>query len=485
MQSMQSFWHCCHRQSLFVTAWIEIRKEQGEMFTHDQEIALAQIRAGKNIFLSGEAGTGKSYVVNEVKRLAMEHEENLLIMAPTGMAAVNVGGTTMHRALKLPVRLITPDDYKRKKKAPKVLRHADKVIVDEISMCRKDQFNYFGYMVELANKWRAKKHKAPIQLLLVGDFHQLPPVVTENDRQMYAAAYGDDIGDGYAFTSPYWEKLGLQTVILQENVRQGGQDEMQEALTKIRHGDASGIAYFNSHATRTSPTNDSIVVSALKRKVEQINAEKLNGLPGALYQSRAAETSTGTPLSRDQIPADDMLLLKPGARVMTTINDPENAGRDWQNGSLGTVTAIEQANTGMRNVTKVMVRMDRDHMEYEIMPYEWEIKDFRYNDDTKKIEEVVLGTFKQFPLRLAYAITIHKSQGATFDNMVLDPYCFAKGQLYVALSRCREIDGLHLTRPIRERDLMHSEEVEAFYAPAPSEGTRELDDLLDRQGNER
>lgn len=451
------------------------------MFTTDQLMALEKVASGRNIFLSGEAGTGKSYVVNEVKRRSEAEHKNLLIMAPTGMAAINVGGTTMHRALKLPVHLITPEDYEKKKKAPKVLRHADCVIVDEISMCRKDQFNYFGYMIGLANKWREKKHKPPIQLLLVGDFHQLPPVVTENDRAIYEAAYGEDIGDGFAFTSPYWQSLNIETVTLRENVRQSGNSSMQEALTKIRHGDAFGITYFNQNALRTVPGEYSIVVTALKRKVEQINAEKLNALSAPLYQSQAVvQSHIGEMFSPEQIPAESNFLVKVGARVMTTINDTERDA--WQNGSIGTVTGIEE---NFHCPQKITVQFDNGAT-HVIEPHTWDIKDYAYNSDTKQIEEVTLGSIKQFPLRLAYAITIHKSQGATFDDMTLDPYCFAKGQLYVALSRCRDINGLHLTRPIAERDLRTSMEVETFYRDSEPEyltgeehGSISLDTALD------
>lgn len=404
------------------------------MLTKDQQRAFDACVSGKNVFLTGEAGTGKSFVIEKV----MEELKNkkILVCAPTGIAATNVGGTTIHKLLGLKEGAYSPEKKKiitRAKSKDNPLRLADVVIVDEISMCRIDLFDS---LVLSLKKYKKK------QLIVVGDFCQLPPVLSEDERAALEAIYGRPIRSGYAFESEYW--TGFTSIALKEIMRQNDPEFIQN-LNLARHGKSECIEYFNSHAAKEEVENG-IFLSGRNKDVSDRNKEELDKLPGKEYVFKAKKVG-----ERVASLAEEELKLKIGAKVMFLVNTD-----DYVNGDTGEVVKISDNAIWVKTKGQVV----------EVKKYTWQsfVYKVKGEKDKEEIEKVPVGTIKQFPLKLAYAITIHKSQGQTFDAVNLNPECWDSGQLYCALSRVRDIKKMWLSQEIRPEFLVTDEAVQIFYA---------------------
>ncbi len=442
------------RQYLEKTRPREQREECHEL-TAGQRRALEILESGKNVFLTGEAGTGKSYVVREFIR--KNRGRNLMVCAPTGIAALQVNGVTLHRAFRIPIKPLP--QVPAYGKIPKTVQKADVVLIDEVSMARVDVFDFVAGCIMKVNDNRRRDAKItgmayrPVQLVVIGDFFQLPPVVDERSAPLLENAYGRK-GVRFAFQGTYWDLFDFETISLDEPLRQRDPDFIR-GLNQIRRGDPAGIPWMNAHS---GPYQENgICLCPTNALASRINTEKLSEIPEE-EEEYAADT-TGAVSERDAI-AEMILKLKKGARVMTLVNDPREA---FRNGSLGTVRDLQP--------DKIQVAVDGGSTVW-VEPYTWEIKDYFYNEEDKKLEEEVIGSITQFPLKLAYAVTIHKSQGQTYSSVNLFPNCFENGQLYVALSRAESLEGLHLMADIRPRDLRTSREVAAFDRPdqQPEEG---------------
>lgn len=428
------------------------------MLNKEQKIALEVMQSGKNVFLSGEAGTGKSYLLNHF--LESNKKKNILVCAPTGIAAINVNGSTLHRTFRIPFEPLAPDS--KPTSVSRSLEKADIIVIDEISMCRFDQFDYVAKCIRQAEKQAQRsatkkcidmgmppKKLPPKQVILIGDFFQLPPVITPKDREVLERYWGSiiDINDGFAFQAPMWKDFNFTTIILKTVMRQQGNLEFVTNLNKLRKGDESAIAWFNTHAAKKQ--QDGIHLCCVNRSADQINhteAEKLNTL-ARTYQARIEGS-----VSLSEMPTPDILNLKIGMQVMSLVNDPNGK---YQNGTVGTIT-------GLRS-NSVTVDFDGEYI--DILPFKWEIIDYAVIMDAgkMKLKKVIAGIYEQIPLKIAYAITIHKSQGQTYDAANIDPNCFAAGQLYVGLSRVRSIENLHLTELIKKKNLITSQSVIDFY----------------------
>lgn len=421
-----------------------------EQLTRSQQRAYNTIMAGFNVFLTGHAGTGKSYLTRKVIDDLQNAGKKVAVAAPTGIAAINVGGTTLHRLFQL-----KPDIYTdRKERVPTVLKHVDVLIVDEISMCRIDLFDYIGRVLQ-------KTHRH-IQIIVVGDFCQLPPVMPNkgstgayfDEKEILDLHFGFDVGGGYAFLSPQWKRINFKTLVLEEVVRQND-PHFIEALDRARLGDTGVLRYFAENA---SPTvlPDGIYVAGRNAEVDKRNADKLAAIDAESFYYEAE--SKGEVSNEDRRVAPEVLELKVGARIMTTVNDPLG---NFYNGSLGYVTKLED--------NHIWVQID-DGVECEVLKNVWEI--IRYeiegdpNSEFATFKRTVAGTYLQYPLKLAWAVTVHKSQGQTFSAVNLNPNCWDSGQLYVALSRVQTIEGLHFTRPIYDRYLRLDPAVADFYERA-------------------
>ena len=428
----------------------------------------------RSLFLTGKAGTGKSTFLRYV---AQHTKKKLVILAPTGIAAINAGGQTLHSFFKLPFHPLLPNDsrynvrnirktLKYNNDLIKLLRELELIIIDEISMVRADIIDFIDRLLRIY----CRNMREPFggkQLLLVGDIFQLEPVVKEDEWRLMQPFYAS----AYFFSAKVWEQMQLVSVELRKVYRQTDSDFIA-ILDRIRENAATDadLQAINSRATvaEGSPVNSrataadgspvgtnngfQITLATRRDTVDYINDQQLQQLDGA------ATTFKGTiqgdfPLT--SLPAPMELEVKPGAQVIFTKNDKE---KRWVNGTIGVVIGIDEEE-GIIGV------VDEDGHEYDVAREVWENMRYTFNEKEQKIEEELLGTFKQFPLRLAWAITVHKSQGLTFRQVKIDfsgGGAFAGGQTYVALSRCSSLKGIILEEPIRRADIFVRPEVVAF-----------------------
>ena len=412
------------------------------MLNSQQLTAYSTMLSGRNTFITGKAGVGKSYVINKFIKDCEEEGRNLVVVAPTGVAALNINGVTIHRAFKVPVRPLV----EKARGIPEILKEADIILIDEISMCRIDVFDYVAKLIMQANNRRVKYlNKKPLQIIVSGDFFQLPPVLIDKERILLESFYERDIHQGFAFESEYWEYFNFVNVVLDEVIRQSNQDFIN-ALNMARIGDVKCLNYFWMNSSRDY-IDKAIMLCGTNKASNEKNTHELSLLETKEWVFKAE--LQGEVKDSDKA-TEEQLALKVGARVMTVVNDSE---MKYQNGSLGTVISITDNTVSVQiDQTKEIVKIER---------YIWSIQDYVLVEGY--IEQQTVGVYTQFPLKLAYAITIHKSQGQTYDAVNLNPYCWDCGQLYVALSRVRSLENLFLTQYPRFNFLVTSKEVKSFY----------------------
>ena len=420
-----------------------------------------------SLFLTGKAGTGKTTFL---RHIVAHTAKRCVVLAPTGVAAVNAQGSTIHSFFSLPLcpylpevpELRTeyqmPDRYRRlKKEKIKIIRTLDLIIIDEISMVRADLMDAID--MTLKRYRRSSKPFGGIQLLMIGDAQQLSPVVTEAERPYLERVYPSP----YFFHSKALQALPYLTLELKNIYRQEDASFI-ELLNGVREGHLTPAMLQRLNERVGAPAGeDWIRLSTHNAQADNINSSRLISLPGEV-SFYSAEIEGDYPESL--YPAAKELLLKEGARVMFIRNDPE--GR-FYNGKLGTVKALSPT---------LITVTDDDGIDIGLEQVVWENLQYSLDETSGEIKQEVKGTFKQFPLRPAWAITIHKSQGLTFDHVVIDAgAAFAFGQVYVALSRCRSLEGISLTQPIRPSLLFTDSDVAVFNAsfPAPESMESALD----------
>ncbi|MDO4595950.1 MAG: AAA family ATPase [Coriobacteriaceae bacterium] len=457
--------------------------------TAQQVEAFDAMMDGRNVFLTGNAGTGKSFVLNRFIEELESAKRPYVALAPTGIAAQNLlNGTTIHRTLQIGFGVLDPTDQSRRTLSRKVLAAAEVVIIDEISMCRVDLFERVMGMVLMAQRGHGRK-----QVVLVGDFFQLPPVVTDRDRDALLTFWPGN-PEGYCFKSRMWRQMCLEPHVLTEVVRQSDPDFIDH-LNRARLGGADCIDYFNQRAvsTRRQAPKDDLWLCATNRMASTINDEAVAAL---VEQGAAARTysavETGDVNPSDK-PTDDELRLVKGARVMLLANMPAS---NLSNGSIGTVEKLGRGS--------VSVLFDGAQAPVDIPVRKWEVCRSVVSDSvdsegrpTSQITTDVVGTYSQIPLRLAFAITIHKSQGQTFERCVVHSKVFGTGMLYVALSRCTNLEGLTVWPKIERGRIAASPDVVDFYeqisdpgymdglaAMAPTGGEQPTPDASAKGGDE-
>lgn len=390
-----------------------------------------------HLFITGRAGTGKSTLLRALRDMA---GDDTVIAAPTGLAAVNVGGQTIHSFFGLPPRLIRPDDIRRSRNG-RVMRRMKTLFIDEVSMVRSDLMAAIDQSLRL-NRGRPREPFGGVRLVMFGDLHQLPPVVQEAE---VAAHLESQYGGPFFFSiSALQEGAGTYLIELSHVFRQSDED-LISVLNRIRDGevDEADLEGLNERVSpiRTLGEGDPyVILTPTNAAAQRINAAYLEALPSKPFIYEAGVTGD---FSQGAQPTDSRLTLKPGAKVILLRNDPE---RRWVNGSVARISRL----------TTEQVFIEINGKEHELEPVAWENRRYAFDQTQEKVVETVAGTFKQFPVRLAWALTIHKSQGLTLDKVYIDlgRGTFAHGQAYVALSRCRSLEGLALARPLRPSDIL-------------------------------
>lgn len=457
-----------------------------DTLTEEQKDVFAHLVNGDNAFLTGNAGTGKSYTTNVFNEFCEMNGLRLIKVAPTGTAAQNIDGSTMHRTFNLDIGVNVKDIPD---KVSKVLFSADIILIDEVSMARIDNFEYALKQIEIVNNTRRARNETkgakegdenyerPIQVVTVGDFFQLKPVVTERDMDMLRWKYGKEMKDFFPFESTYWDKFGLKTFNLTEVIRQKDDKGFLTALDKIKYGKAEGLNYIRQHSANSS-YDEAITLCAKNDTANQINQMKLAEIKSPEYVSYAEKV--GTVGKSDLQKEDEEFHYKVGARVLLTANADPLSGYHYTNGSLGTITNLVYGDDW--DIRAITVQFDDGEIaeiekrKVEISAYELKKvkrsvtkKDENGNEITTIVEreeptKTVIGSYSQFPMRLGYAITIHKSQGKTYDKVNLIPNCiFNEGQLYVALSRVTTCEGLYIDGFVTDSMVRTNQNVLKFY----------------------
>lgn len=413
----------------------------------------------RSLFLTGKAGTGKSTFLHYI---AQTTKKKYVILAPTGIAAINVGGATLHSFFKLPFHPLLPNDrryntqqlrntLKYNSEKIKLIRELELIIIDEISMVRADIIDFIDKIL------RVYSHNMRIpfggkQLLLVGDVYQLEPVLKEEDWQLLQPFYPSK----FFFDAHVFRTFQLVCIELQKVYRQRD-DKFICILDHIRTSTVTNtdLSLLNQQVGQPQPMDAhqlSITLSTRRDTVDYINSLHLSKLPG---DATILHGSIEGEYPENNLPTPIELEVKTGAQILFIKNDRE---KRWVNGTLGTIIGIGDEEDG-----KIYVRTEQGE-DVDVEQEVWNNVRYTYNQKEQKVEEEILGSFQQFPLRLAWAITIHKSQGLTFNQVKIDLSggVFAGGQTYVALSRCRSLKGIALQEPVKREDIYVNQEIVRF-----------------------
>ena len=430
------------------------------MIEKDERFNLAERyveETGVSVFLTGKAGTGKTTFLKEIVR---QTSKRFAVVAPTGVAAINASGVTIHSFFQLPLCPYLPDvkelvtEYQMpermrslRKERVKILRTLDLLIIDEISMVRADIMDAIDDV--LRRYRRNDKPFGGVQLLMIGDIQQLPPVVKDSERPYMEQVYPSP----FFFNSKALRRLPYITIELEKVYRQS-EGEFLDILNEVRSGRPSDetLKKLNRRLDPgfvPPPNQRWIRLTTHNVQADSINNSKMDALDG---KERVFKATVEGVFPENAYPADTDLRLKVGAQVMFIRNDTSGQSR-YFNGKIATVTQVNP---------QLTVR-DEAGVDIPVEPEKWENLRYALNDESGEIEGIVEGTFEQVPLRPAWAVTVHKSQGLTFDNVVIDVgSAFSFGQVYVALSRCRTLEGIVLTTPITRRCTFTNEEVTSF-----------------------
>lgn len=424
------------------------------------------LHTSQSFFLTGKAGTGKTTLL---KKIIKESTKNIAVVAPTGVAAINAGGSTIHSMFGFPLKIFVPSfdrvdvniatnrallknhlRYRTEKR--KIIQELELLIIDEISMVRADTLDAIDYALKYT-----RKNQLPfggVQLIVIGDLFQLSPIAKENEWNYLRKFYRSP----YFYNAQSWKEVQPLFIELKKVYRQE-EENFIHILNSIRNGnpDAYALETLNDRYDPdfTTINNESIILTTHNYKADDINLKSLNNLKTKEYKFKADVSGN---FSENSFPADEVLTLKQGAQIMFLRNDTDEGA--YFNGKLATIEKI--------NRDDIKVKFMGEDRSYYLKKEKWENKVYTIDKETNEISQEVKGAFEQYPVRLAWAITIHKSQGLTFEKAVIDVAdAFAMGQTYVALSRCTNLEGMKLKSKVNPKSVMVNSEVQAFYKSAP------------------
>jgi len=420
----------------------------------EMQSAINAVSKGKSIFITGRAGTGKSTLLTYLREEVLK--DNFVVVAPTGVAAINVGGSTIHKFFgflpDITFQHIESAEYHPR--SQKIMKNLKTLIIDEISMVRADLLD----CVDKALRKYGPKPAKPfggVQVIFVGDLFQLSPIVAESEKEFLYSHYETP----FFFSSNGYESIQMHKVVLQKVYRQSEIDFL-EILNGIRVNQTTPeiLELLNTRVLPDfEPSKDTFFITlvATNAMANTINQRELEKLKGDAHKSQAHITGA---LSKSEYPAELEINFKVGSQIMMLNNDAENR---WVNGTLATIEAINLDDP--RKDPHIVIKVASSEERYDVSKHMWDIK--RPRSEGKVLLYDTIGTFAQFPFMLAWAITIHKSQGKTFENVIINlaARAFAAGQLYVALSRCTTLGGLVLRQPIDSSQVILDERVMDFH----------------------
>ena len=426
---------------------------------------------GTHLFLTGKAGTGKTTFL---KRLREHTPKRMVVLAPTGIAAINAGGVTIHSFFQISFAPFVPEttfnsaqiQYRYSQEKRNIIRSMDLLVIDEISMVRADLLDAVD--ATLRRYRNREKPFGGVQLLMIGDLQQLAPVVRDSEWSLLRNYYETP----YFFASRALRETTYMTIELEKVYRQNDTFFLS-LLNKIRENKADDevLNELNRRYQQgfQPPKEEGYIrLTTHNNQAQQVNDRELASLPGKPYHFRAEVTGT---FPEYTYPADEILTIKEGAQIMFLKNDVSLEKR-YYNGMIGEVVAV--------NDSEIYVKEKGSEEDFLLLPEEWGNYKYVLNEETKEITEVIEGTFRQYPIRLAWAITIHKSQGLTFERAIIDARnSFAHGQTYVALSRCKTLEGLVLESPLRKEAIISDSVVDNFTKEVERNkpGNKQLSDM--------
>lgn len=439
------------------------------MIDQNRDLALAWEfveHTGQSIFLTGNAGTGKTTFL---KTVTERSSKRMVVVAPTGVAAINAGGVTIHSFFQLPLTPFIPNAQMQNRhqfsvEKRKIMRTLDLLVIDEISMVRSDLLDAIDFV--LRQYRQPDRPFGGVQLLMIGDLQQLTPVVTTSDEELLRPYYDTS----YFFGSHSLQQIPYVTIELKKVYRQQNETFIG-ILNHIRNGELTDadLSLLNSRfdpAFRPLPKDGYIRLTTHNHMADTYNLSELNKLTTQPYHYTAEVKGTFPEFT---YPTNDKLTFKVGAQVMFIKND-SSPHHQFYNGKIGQIIYLDKDH--------IEVLCQGDEHSILVERQAWENTAYKLNEQTKEIEQQVLGTFSQYPLRLAWAITIHKSQGLTFDHAIIDAgLSFASGQVYVALSRCRTLEGMVLASPINKNAVIYDSQVDAFICQQQAEAERSITQL--------